>query len=101
MGILAHIQEPINIPTERDAYRAFVANLDEATRLLLFGVPPDAVTFRCPTNGRLYSDDDPVRDGNVLWSVCYWCDTAGRVRGQDKHFERASGQPHANPIVEE
>ena len=100
MATIAQHAESINPPTDRDAYRVFVRGLDEATRLLLFGVPADAVTFRCPTNGRVYLDESPHREGDYLWTRCYWCDTAGRVRGTDKDFDRDHGQPHMNPIVE-
>ena len=101
MSILAERTESINIPTEREGYRAFIARLDLATRLLLFGVAPDATTFRCPTNGRQYTDDAPQLIDGAIWTRCYWCDTQGRVRGIDRDFDRASPQPHSNPIVRE
>lgn len=100
MTIVAQHLETINLPDDVSAYRAFVRNLDDATRLLLFGVPRDSVTFRCPTNGRIYADETPVVQDSAIWTRCYWCDTQGRVRGRDKDFDRASPQPHPNPIVE-
>jgi hypothetical protein len=92
--------ETINVPTARDAYLIFVRGLTTELRLLLFGVAADAVTFRCPTNGRIYADDSPQRIDNQLWTKCYWCDTRGRVRGVDPDFDRSSPQPHCQPIVE-
>ena len=98
--MLAHTAESINVPTDLLDYRAFVRGLSAELRLLLFGVSCDSVTFRCPTNGRIYADEAPQLVDGRLWTVCYWCDTSGRVRGQDKDFDRASPQPHCQPIVE-
>src|SRR5262245_50900494 len=101
MSIVAQQCESINIPTDREAYRAWLSSLDEHSRLLLFGVERDATVFRCPTNGRLYEDEAPdVREG-CIWAHCYWCDTAGRVRGIDRDFDRSDPQPHSYAILEE
>jgi hypothetical protein len=98
MTTVARMNESINIPTDRAAYRAWLRGLDEPTRALLFGVVLGADTFRCPTNGRLYIDTAPeLRDG-CCWTRCYWCDTAGRVRGESG-FDRDARQPHCHPIV--
>jgi len=92
--------EGVNIPTDRDARRRFLDSLGAELRLLLFGVPRDSVTFRCPTNGRIYLDESPQLLDGCLWTRCYWCDMAGRVRGEDALFDRRSPQPHCNPITE-
>jgi len=92
--------ESINIPTDRDAYRAWLASLPEPTPALLFGVVLGGDTFRCPTNGRLYVALAPELKGECIWTKCYWCDTSGRVRGE-KGFDPDFRQPHAYPIVEE
>lgn len=98
--MIAQHPEPINIPSDRDSYRAWLRDLDEPTRMLLFGVERHADTFRCPTNGRLYTDEHPVLQDGCLWTRCYWCDIYGTVRGSPG-FDRASPQPHAYTIVEE
>lgn len=97
--MIPHVVEAINIPADRDAYRAFLRALDEPTRALLFGVVLGADTFRCPSNGRLYVDTAPLARDGCLWTKCYWCDTAGRVRGEPG-FDRGAPQPHCNAIVE-
>jgi len=81
-----------------DDYPAFVRGLDEATRLLLFGRTPESTSFRCPTNGRLYTDPAPLVMGNMVWTRCAWCDTYGRVKGEPG-YRADCPQPHASPLI--
>lgn len=93
--------EPITTPTDPEAWRAYIATLDEAARLALFSVARGAVVFRCPTNGRLYVDDGARAIDGACWARCWWCDQHGRVRFQDANYDDRNRQPHGYPIVGE
>src|SRR5262245_57773585 len=99
MAILAQHLTRINIPADRDAYRAWVESLDQRAYALVFGVPPGATMFRCPTTGRAYVDRRPVVMNDAIWTRCACCDAALHVRG-DAEYDAESPQRHCYPIVE-
>ena len=102
MSTVPDIAESIKptIPTDREAYRAWLRSLDEPTRALLFGVVAGGDTLRCSTNGRLYVPTVVEEHDGCIWARCYWCDTAGRVRGEDREFDPDNRQPHAYQLLE-
>jgi hypothetical protein len=87
--------------TDPAGWRAWVAQLDDAARLALFGVERDSTTFLCPTNGLHYADDDATTIDGARWARCFWCDTHGRVRVVDRDFDDRARQPHPYPILRE